>query len=508
MSGIVYLVGSGPGDPKLLTLRAKECLERADVVFYDALAHPDTLRWAKPDAKRIYVGKRSGDHAVPQEATNSLLIAAAKSGKTVVRLKGGDPFVFGRGGEEAEELVAAGIPFEVVPGITSPIAASAYAGIPLTHRDWASSVAFVTGHEDPTKPEQSVRWRKLATGVDTLAILMGMSRLAAIAGELLAGGRAADTPVAVVQWGTHPRQRTLVTTLADVVDDVARAGIGSPAIIVVGHVARLRETLRWFDKKPLFGKRIVVTRAREQASALVEMLTDLGADVLECPTIRTEPVEDTSALDAAIAELAGFDWVVFTSANAVRYFWARLEHANCDARAFGSAKMIAIGPATEAELRRHGVRADFVPKQSRSEAVLQEFGDAKGLRILIPRGESSRDVLRDGWTDAGADVVAVTTYRTVSESDGAKEVRDALERDEIAAVTFTSGSTVENLLNAFGDADAPKRLSKTCVATIGPITSEVARAHGIEVAVEAASASVEALADALVEHFRRLEPSG
>jgi len=503
VKGVVYLVGSGPGDAALLTLRAKECLERADIVFYDALVHPAVLRWLNPSAERVFVGKRSGSHSVPQEETNRLLVEAAKKGKTVVRLKGGDPFLFGRGGEEAEKLAAEGIPFEVVPGITSPIAASAYAGIPLTHREWASSVAFVTGHEDPTKPEQSVRWRALATSVDTLAILMGIGHLKEIVSELIAGGRDAQTPVAVVQWGTLPRQRTIVSSLDEVASDVERAGIGSPAIVVVGEVVRLRETLRWFDKKPLFGKRIVVTRAREQASTLVERLARFGAEVIECPTIRTEPVADPTAADAAIRELPTFDWVAFTSANAVRYFWERLENAKRDARAFGTAKIIAIGPATEAELLHRGIRADFVPKQSRSEAVLQEFGDVRGLRILIPCGESSRDVLREGWTKGGASVVAPTIYRTVADLETIGEVREALERNEIAAVTFTSGSTVEHFLNALGDANAPERLRTTCVATIGPVTSEVARSHGLHVTVEAPHASVEALADALVDYFSR-----
>lgn len=502
MNGIVYLVGAGPGDPKLLTLRAKECLERADVVFYDALANPAVLRWARNDTERIYVGKRSGDHSVPQEEMNALLVETAKTGKTVVRLKGGDPFVFGRGGEEAEELVAAGVPFEVVPGITSPIAASAYAGIPLTHRDYASSVAFVTGHEDPTKPEEAVRWRSLSASVDTIAILMGMSQLEAIVAELVAGGRSPDTPVAVVQWGTRANQRTVVSTLARVSADVAAAAMGSPAIVVVGGVARLRDTLRWFDAKPLFGKRIVVTRAREQASGLVDLLTELGADVVECPTIRTEPVTETSAVDSAIRSLDSFDWVVFTSSNAVRYFWERLESAEFDARAFRSAKMIAIGPATDAALRQRGIRADFAPKQSRSEAVLEEFGEAKGLRFLIPGGESSRDALRDGWLRGGAEVVVAPTYRTISDTSGIEAVRDGLERGEIAAVTFTSGSTVENFIDALGVPDGAKWLSTTRVATIGPVTSEVARSHGIQVAVEAANASVEALADAIVERFR------
>lgn len=498
MSGIVYLVGAGPGDPKLLTLRAQECLERADVIFYDALVNPAVLRLANPNAEHIYVGKRSGDHTLPQEEMNTLLIAAAKEGKTVVRLKGGDPFVFGRGGEEAEALVAAGIPFEVVPGITSAIAAPAYAGIPLTHREWASSVAFVTGHEDPTKSESSVHWKALATSVDTLVILMGMNRLGTWVAELLAGGRPKTTPVAVIQWGTLPRQRTLLATLENVVEEVEKNGIGSPAVVVVGDVVHVHERLRWFDKKPLFGKRIVVTRAREQASSLVERLADLGADVWECPTIKTEPLPDVP-----LPELNRFDWIAFTSANAVIYFWERLEAIQKDARAFGSAKILAIGPATEKELRARGLRADFVPKESHSEAILREFGDVKGLRILLPCGELSRDLLREVWTAAGAEVIPLTLYRTLPDEANIPSVRSALERGEIAAVTFTSGSTVENFLRALKE--APHGLSQTCVATIGPVTSQKVRSYGIPVTVEAKNARIEALVDALVAYFKKEE---
>jgi len=503
LSGCVYLVGAGPGDPKLLTLRAKECLEHADIVFYDALANPAVLRWAPETAERIFVGKRSGDHAVPQDDMNVLLVKAAQSGKTVVRLKGGDPFVFGRGGEEAEELRQAGIAFEIVPGVTSPVAATAYAGIPLTHRDYASSVAFVTGHEDPTKPAMSVRWRNLAQSVDTIAILMGVGNLPGIVAELVAGGKSPDTPAAAVQWGTTPKQRAVVATLGTLADEMVRVEIGSPAIIVIGGVAQLRERLAWFDARPLFGRRVVVTRARDQASSLVELLTERGAEVIEFPTIRTEAPESYAELDDAIASLETFDWIVFASANGVEHFWARLVSAGKDARAFGSARVVAIGPATQASLAARGIVADFVPAQSRSEAVLAEFDSVRGLRMLLPRAEEGRDVLRAGWTEAGANVVAPTAYRTVPVTSDADEVRALLEAREIDAVTFTSGSTVEHFSAAIRASgfEPSYWLADVCVATIGPITTTAAQRLGVPVTVEASSANVEAVVEALVAHF-------
>ncbi|MBT3268981.1 uroporphyrinogen-III C-methyltransferase [Candidatus Poribacteria bacterium] len=501
MSGIVYLVGAGPGDPKLLTVKGRECLERADVVFYDALANPVLLDLAPERAPRLYVGKRSAAHAVPQEEMNERLVEAASAGKTVVRLKGGDPFIFGRGGEEAERLREAGVPFEIVPGIPSPIAGPAYAGIPLTHRDHASSVAFVTGHERAEKTESTVDLGAIGAAVDTVAILMGTARLAGIVDDLKRGGRSPDTPVALVQWGTRPNQRTLVSTLENVAADVEAAGMGSPAIILVGDVVGLRETLAWFDTKPLFGRRVVVTRAREQASSLVSLLTDAGADVIEFPTIRTEPSGDTSSLDDAIAALPETDRVVFTSANSVRYLWERVDALELDSRALAGVSVAAIGPATQAALLNRGVRPDFVAERSRSEGVVEDIGDVDGQRVLVPRADLARAELVDGLRAGGAVVTAVTAYSTVPDVGDATQVVDLLTDGDIDAVTFTSGSTVQNFLAALPGNEARNALEHVCVAAIGPVTAARARDLGLNVTVEAPSAAVESLSEALIRHF-------
>ncbi len=364
-SGFVSLIGAGPGDPDLLTLRGAEALASADVVVYDYLANPALLVHAPPGAERIYVGKKAGSHTLSQDEISALLVKFALAGQRVARLKGGDPFVFGRGGEEALALVEAGVSFEVVPGVTSAVAAPAYAGIPVTHRGLASSFAVITGHEDPTKEESAVDWPRLATGVDTLVFLMGVGNLPRIVEQLLAHGRPADTPVALVRWGTMPDQQTVSGTLVDITEKVKAAGLRPPAVTVVGPVAELREHLCWFEKRPLFGQRVLVTRTRQQASALSAQLRALGAEAIELPTIRIAPPEDWAPLDATIATLAVFDWIVFTSVNGVGHFWARLEAAGLDARALHGVRLAAIGPATAAELEARGLRADYVPDEVR-----------------------------------------------------------------------------------------------------------------------------------------------
>ncbi|HWP34573.1 MAG TPA: uroporphyrinogen-III C-methyltransferase, partial [Thermodesulfobacteriota bacterium] len=369
--GTVYLIGAGPGDPGLLTLRGAECLARADVVVYDYLASPLLLRHAREDAERVYVGKRGGGERTEQAAITALLIERARAGRTVARLKGGDPFIFGRGGEEAEALAAAGIPFEIVPGVTSAIAAPAYAGIPLTHRELASSVAFVTGHEDPAKAAPAVDWARLATGADTLVLLMGVRTLPDVVARLLAHGRPPATPVAVIRWGTTPEQETVVGTLADIVARVEARGLAPPALAVVGEVVRLRERLAWFEAKPLFGRRIVVTRAREQASELARTLRELGALPIECPTIALEPPESWAALDAALDRLGEYDWVVFTSASGVRFFLERLRTRGRDVRALGRARICAIGPATAEAVAALGLAVDAVPAEYVAEGVVE-----------------------------------------------------------------------------------------------------------------------------------------
>ena len=501
MTGRAYLIGAGPGDPKLLTLRGIELLERADIVFYDALANPSLLKYARPDAEKVYVGKRGGKNYIQQKELNAQLVQATREGKTIARLKGGDPFIFGRGGEEAEMLRLAGVEVEIAPGVPSPLAAAAYAGIPLTHREFASSAAFVTGHEDPSKPFPSVDWRKLADAVDTIAVLMGMGNLARIAEALMAGGRSPETPAAVIQWGTLPRQRTVLATLSTVAAEAEKAGVGSPAIVLIGEVAQLRERLAWFDRRPLFGRTAVVTRARSQASSLVGLLEEAGAEVIECPTIRAVPLKENALLDASVKLLRGFDWTIFSSVNAVDAFWARLESAGLDARAFGSCKIAAVGPATARRLRERGIQPDLVPRESRSEGVLKEMESPIWKRFLLARALKGRETLREGLLNAGADVVDAPAYETIADAQNADLVKERLAQRGIDVVTFTSGSTVENFLKALQTEDAESLLQNAAIAAIGPVTRTAAEARGLKVAIEAPEASVESLAEAIKSYF-------
>jgi uroporphyrinogen III methyltransferase/synthase len=482
--GTVYLVGAGPGDPGLITVAGRDALARADVVLYDRLAHPSLLRYARPGAELLFVGKKSAQHFVRQEDTNALMADRALEGKTVVRLKGGDPLVFGRGGEEGEYLRERGVPFVFVPGVTSAIAAPAYAGIPVTHRDAASSFAVITGHErDDAKEsgtreagaaEQRRRWDRIAHAADTLLFLMGVEALPEITARLIENGRAPETPVALVQWGTWTRQRTVTGTLASIVDVAREAGITAPAVTVIGDVVNWRERLRWFDTGPLFGKRILITRAREQASALSERLRSLGAEPVEFPTIRIQaPADGYAALDAALGNLAGYDWVVFTSANGVAHAFERLAAAGHDARAFGAAKVAAIGPATADALRERGIRPDFTPTEFVADAVLAQFPEpVAGKRILIPRAAEAREVLPGTWREQGATVDVVPAYETVLETDGADEVRAMLAVGEIDAITFTSSSTVKNFVQAMDGTPVPP---STLLAAIGPVTAQTCR---------------------------------
>jgi len=512
-TGTVYLIGAGPGDPGLLTLRGAELLARAQVVVYDRLAHPDLLRHAPESAERIYVGKESSRHTLRQEEINALLVERAKRGLTVCRLKGGDPYAFGRGGEEALACREAGVPFEIVPGITSAIAAPAYAGIPVTHREAASSFAIVTGHEDPAKPESRIRWEHLAHGIDTLVFLMGVENLEHIADRLLGAGRAPSTPVALVRWGTWPAQRTLVSTLGRVVDDVRQAGLTAPAVTIVGEVVRLRQHLRWFDCRPLFGRRIVVTRAREQASSLSDALRALGAEPLEFPVIRIAPPRDLGNLDAALARLASYHWVVFTSANAVAAVRGRLDALGMDARAFAGCRIAAIGPATASALGAMGLRADFVPSRFVAEAAAEEWPDRDlaGQRVLIPRAREAREVLPRSLEERGAAVDVVAAYETVLDDSAAAELRRQLRDSTVDAVTFTSSSTVRNFVQCLGE-DWRGLLASVPCFSIGPITSQTARELGIEPVAEAPEHTIPGLVQVLVNHFQNalsgaLDPS-
>jgi len=512
----VYLVGAGPGDPGLITVRGLECLRMADVVVYDRLASSDLLHEAKEGAILLSVGKETGHHPIPQPEINQKLVELARAGKTVVRLKGGDPFVFGRGGEEAEALVEAGIPFEVIPGVTSAVSVPAYAGIPVTHREGASSFAVITGHEDPRKPDTTIAWDKIATGVDTLVFLMGLSRLPLIVEQLLKHGRPADTPVAVVRWGTRPEQLTVMGRLADIVETVSRAKVQPPTVVVVGSVVRLREKLRWFDTKPLFGLRVLVTRSREQAGQLSALLARHGAYPIEFPVIATEPVADFTALDAALSRLAANDWVIFTSVNGVRAVVSRLRQRGQDVRAFGAARLCAIGPATAAEVERSGLRVDFVPKEYVAESIAAGIGDVVGKRILLPRSAIAREALAVDLRRRGALVEEVAAYRTtLPKGTRSEAIRARLAARELDMVAFTSSSTVRHFAELIrqrsvdiggnggsptdGRSDLVSLLEGVTIACIGPVTAKTAEEFGLHVAIRAKEFTIPGLVDAIVK---------
>jgi len=497
----VYLVGAGPGDPGLITVKGRECIAAADVVVYDYLAAPALLRHARPEAELIYVGKKGGDHTLPQDEINRLLVAKAAGDNVVTRLKGGDPFVFGRGGEEAEALVDAGIPFEIVPGVTSAVAAPAYAGIPLSHRRLTSTIAFVTGHEEPGKESSGIDWSALATGIGTLVFFMGVKNLPTIVSELVSRGRAPETPVALVRWGTTPEQATVSGTLADIVARVQAAGLKAPAIIVVGEVVGLRERLRWFEDRPLFGRRIVVTRSREQASDLVRALSDLGADCLECPTIRVAPPDDPGPLDRAIDRLHDYDWIVFTSVNGVAGFFERLFARGRDVRALGHLRTAAIGPVTAERLKSFGLRSDLVPETFQAEAVVAAFArqELDGRRVLLPRAQEARAVLPEQLSAMGATVHEVAVYRTVPADPDAGALADRLAERPADLLTFTSSSTVTNF-KALLPADIFEQVRRVPAACIGPITADTARALGFDVRVVAESYTIPGLCKAILTH--------
>ncbi len=497
----VYLVGAGPGDPELLTLKAKRLLGEADVVIYDYLAHETLLSYA-PQAEKIYVGKTAGRHTLPQPEINALLVRKAQEGYVVVRLKGGDPFIFGRGGEEAEELVKAGIDFEIVPGITSAIAVPAYAGIPLTHRACASSVAFVTGHEDPTKHESSIDWEHLAKGVDTIVFLMGVGRLPFIAEQLKRYGRLPDTPVAVIRWGTLPEQEVLIGNLDNIADLARKKGLKPPAIIVVGNVVKLRQILNWWETKPLFGKRILITRAQAQASAMMKGLQALGARCYLIPTIKIVPAKDRRPVDTAIKNLSFYDWCLFTSVNGVIYFRKRLESLGYDVRALSHLKFGVIGEKTAQALLAWGIKPDLMPDEYRAESLAEALlkDDLKDKRIIIPRARLARDVLPETLQKAGAKVDVVTVYETVVPEDK-KEELERIISEGIDVITFTSSSTVKHLAKLVSPKDLVDLLDKVKVACIGPITADTAREFGLRVDIMPSKYTIDALIEAIANHF-------
>ena len=495
-TGIVYIVGAGPGDKKLITLKGVECLQRADVVIYDLLLNNVLLEHCPPHTEKIQAPDPR-IRATRQDELNRLLVEHAKAGKVVVRLKGGDPYIFGRGGEEAVALTAAGIPFEVVPGITSAIAASAYAGIPVTHRDYASSVAFVTGHSAALRPDSNINWAQLATAVDTLVVYMGVAHLHQIVERLIAHGREPQTPVSLVRVGTTPQQQVVQGRLDTIVQEVAAVQLESPAVIVVGEVNELRQQLRWFDTKPLFGKRILVTRARAQASEFADLLEANGAEVIQFPTIKIQPIENVD-----IPPLDTYDWVIFTSVNAVEIFYERLREKGTDVRAFGTSKVCAVGPKTVEALNRIGIQPDFVPTRSRGSAIAADIEDISGKRILLPRAKIATADLPDGLRERGAHVDDVPLYDTVKVASSSDKGQDEIEADllngRIDLVTFTSSSTVTNFLEMFRTHAPAVLLADVKVAVIGPTTQKTAIKYGIQVDVMAKEASVESLVEAIL----------
>ncbi|HEV8540859.1 MAG TPA: uroporphyrinogen-III C-methyltransferase [Verrucomicrobiae bacterium] len=504
--GMVYLVGAGPGDAGLLTLRGAELLKRADVVVYDALVNTELLRLASKTAEIIYGGKRAREHAIPQEELNRLLIKKAKEGKTVVRLKGGDPYVFGRGGEEAEELHDAGIPFEVVPGVSSITAAANYAGIPITHRSHSSSFTVVTGHENPAKDVSSVDWAWLSKEPGTKVILMGVERIREIASELIRHGLSADTPVGMVRWGTRGRQSSIDGTLATIADLVEQKNFGAPAITIIGGVVKLRPKLNWFEKRPLFGQSIVVTRTREQAGQLARQLHELGADVLEIPTIKTEEPQNKSDLMDAMLTLGEFDWIVFTSPNGVDAFFGYFFKGFDDIRALGNLRIAAVGPATAARLKELHLRVDAMPEEYVTVKVaeaISSFESIENLRILLMRAEVANQELPQELERLGAIVDDVACYRTVAETEDVNG--SAARLSELGAdwVTFTSSSTVENFNARFNLPRLKEQFPGIRFASIGPETSKTLRQFGVEPDAEAREHNIPGLIKVLREESRR-----
>src|SRR5579872_4668581 len=500
--GIVYLVGAGPGDVGLLTLRGAELLGRADVVVYDALVNQDLLRLAPKDAEIIYGGKRSKDHAIPQDDLNKLLIAKAREGKTVVRLKGGDPYVFGRGGEEAEELADAKIPFEVVPGISSTVAGPNYAGIPITHRDHCSSYTVITGHEDPTKEESGIDWAQVAKSPGTKVILMGVERIRRIAEALMANGMAATTPVAMVRWGTTGRQQSIEGSLATIAEVVEKAQFAAPAVTVIGDVVRLRGKLNWYENRPLFGRRIVVTRTREQASQLSRQLRDLSAEVLEIPTIKIAPTDRHQDLADALLELNSYDWIVFTSPNGVTMFFETFFKAFEDMRDIGGVRIAAVGPATAARLKELHLKVDLMPDEydtAKIALAFTKYESIENLKILLMRAEVANPELPEALEALGAIVDDVACYKTVPETEDINGAAAKLLESGADWITFTSSSTVENFHARFDLPALLKKFPQIKLASIGPETTKALTTLNLQPAVEAKPHTIEGLVKALLE---------
>lgn len=500
---MVYLVGAGPGDPTLITLRGVQCLQKADVVVYDYLANEQLLNHAPKTAERIYAGKIGGRHNQDQSEINNLLVQKGLAGKIVVRLKGGDPFVFGRGGEECEALANAGVPFEVVPGITAAIGAAAYTGIPLTHRNFTASVAFVTGQEGRDKEASAIDWDRLSLGNGTVVFYMGITTLRHNMERMIEHGRRPQTPVALVRWATTQNQRVLIGTVADIADKAETAGFKPPAITIVGDVVSLRNDLQWYDNRTLSGKTIIVTRAADQAGEFSAKLHAQGATVFECPTIQLVEPDDWSELDETINELAKYDWLILTSVNSVKFFFQRLFKLGLDSRAISACKICVVGPKTAETIKGYGIIPDLIPNDYKAEGVIAEFSKLQidGKRVLYPRADKAREIIPQELIKMGATVDAPIAYKNILPLRICPETLFALEKRSIDAITFTSSSTVTNLATMLGQDLLIDMLKGVVVASIGPVTSKTCRSLGIKVDVEPDTYTLDNLVSALVNHF-------
>lgn len=503
---MVYLIGAGPGDPDLITVKGKQCLQRVDVVVYDYLVSESLLSVVRKDAEIIYVGKKSGHHTMRQKEINNLLVEKAKKGLVVARLKGGDPFIFGRGGEEAMELAQAGIPFEVIPGITSAIAVPAYAGIPLTHRDFSSTTCFITGHEDPTKKESNINWDTLAKSSGTLVFLMGIGNLGKIAKRLIDSGRPSHTPIAVIGSGTTSSQMTVTGILATIGKKAKDANLTPPGVIVVGEVVNLREYLNWFESRPLFGKRIVITRPEEQAAGFIEAISELGAQCALFPTIKIIPPESWEELNRAIEDLSVYDWILFTSVNGVKYFFERLQEAKKDARYLKGIKIGVIGPKTEAALLERGISPDLIPDTYWTEGMVEklEGSSLSGKKFLLPRPKLARDYLSKKLNSLGAIVDEVEAYQTVQPEYSQDKLLGLFKGGTIDLITFTSPSSVSNFIALCKDKTIYNEVSKIAVACIGPITTQRATEEGLKVAIVPDEYTVDSLIGAIIKYYQLL----
>ena len=501
--GKVYLIGAGPGDIGLLTVKGLKCLQKAEVVVYDFHLNAQILNYINHDAEFIYAGKRGGHHAMTQDEINQALVDRAKEGKIVCRLNGGAPFVFGRGGEEAEVLVKEGIEFEVIPGVSSSIAAPAYAGIPLTHRKYSSSFAVITGNEDITKPESSIDWSKFANGFDTLVFLMGVKNIGAITSKLIEHGKSPDTPTAVVRWGTRPDQKTVVSTLKDIAGLVKEEKIRPPAVMVVGNVVKLRDTLKWYENKPLFGQRILITR---EYTKDYEPLEDLGAEIFEFPTIEIAPPESYKELDESIDKVETYNWIIFTSANGFKYFMQRLLDKNRDIRDLRGIKICAIGIKTAEAIRNYGIKVDLIPEEFNAEGLIksvQGFKGSrvqglKGIKILLPRAEVAREVFPQKVRELGGEIDTPAAYRAVKPEKHGKRLKRFLKEGRISVATFTSAATFNNFVDIMGE-DAIEVLKDVTIAVIGPVTAKAIEKAGLKVSIMPKEATIKAMVDEIIQ---------